>query len=271
MVPSAEEQKAGPAATGTAEGGDGKASGGPDPVALPGSGAGAAIPLAPGEAPTAAAQGKVSGQGNGAAPAATKAPGQVTASATPAAARTTAAAVAPHVTHTYTAWNGPHCSSSGATYHEYGSSVTPNDGDQWTTHTGGYSLHGCTGRFRSLPMSGTTGDSTNRVVFAFATGQVTSGTCRVSVYVPKDTNIKHVGGNPSYYTVHDGSGSSSSQVGAFSVAQVAHRGQWVSGPTVRITGGHVALVLHDRGKDWNSDGPTDAHHAVDAVGVNCTG
>ncbi|WP_327269917.1 hypothetical protein OG233_24780 [Streptomyces sp. NBC_01218] len=281
VVPSAEERQAGTAA-GRSPGGDRNTSDVPAPGTVPRAdgvepgpgavGAGAAIPAAPGETPAPVSGAEATGSVAEGAGAGTKSPGTVASSA-PAAARTTAAAAlaAPKVTHTYTAWNGPHCSSAGASYHEYGSSVTPNDGDQWTTHTGGYSQHGCTGRFRSLPMSGGTGDGDNRVVFAFATGKVASGTCRVSVYVPKDSNVEHVGGNPSFYTVHNGSSSSSSQVGSFSVAQVSNRGRWVSGPTVRFTGGHLALVLHDRGKDYNSSGPTDAHHAVDAVGVSCSG
>ncbi|MEW2295814.1 hypothetical protein ABZ719_24425 [Streptomyces sp. NPDC006743] len=56
----------------------------------------------------------------------------------------------------------------------------------------------------------------------------------------------------------------------FSVDQVGHRGQWVASPAVQITDGVFAGKLHDRGKDWNSSGATDAHHAVDAVRAECS-
>ncbi|WP_406253455.1 hypothetical protein OH786_33820 [Streptomyces atratus] len=79
-----------------------------------------------------------------------------------------------------------------------------------------------------------------------------------------------MGGAPSYYTVHAGSSSSWGQLASFTIDQVAHHGQWVEAPNVRISGGRPAVVLHDRGKDRNSHGSTDAHHAADAVFVNCS-
>lgn len=118
-------------------------------------------------------------------------------------------------------------------------------------------------------MSGDSGDSGNSAVWTFRTGQVTSGTCTVSVFVPDDHDIRHAGGNPSYYSVHNGTSGSASQLTGFNVTQVSHWGQWVTAPAVRITGGTLSVVLHDRGKDWDGDGANDAHHAVDAVRAQC--
>lgn len=39
---------------------------------------------------------------------------------------------------------------------------------------------------------------------------------------------------------------------------------------MKITAGVFAVKLHDRGKDRNSSGATDAHHAVDAVRAECS-
>jgi hypothetical protein len=36
---------------------------------------------------------------------------------------------------------------------------------------------------------------------------------------------------------------------------------------VKISEGKLAVVLHDRGKDWDVNGSTGAHHAVDTVSV----
>lgn len=119
-------------------------------------------------------------------------------------------------------------------------------------------------------MSGDGSDAGNYATWSFSTGSVTSGTCRISVHVPASSDIRHVGGSPSYYTVHAGSSSSGARLASFTIDQVNHQGQWVAAPNVKINGGRVAVVLHDRGKDWNSHGSTDAHHAADAVYVSCS-
>ncbi|MER6104890.1 hypothetical protein ABT115_21835 [Streptomyces sp. NPDC001832] len=174
------------------------------------------------------------------------------------------------VVQQFSAYAGPHCSGSGVSYSEHGSSKVANDDDLWTTATGGYSSNGCNGRFRSVPMSGDGSDAGNYATWSFNTGSVTSGSCRISVHIPDSGDIRHVGGAPSYYTVHAGSSSSGAQLASFTIDQVAHHGQWVAAPNVKISSGRLAVVLHDRGKDWNSQGSTDAHHAADAVYVNCS-
>lgn len=67
------------------------------------------------------------------------------------------------------------------------------------------------------------------------------------MHIPDSGDIRHVGGAPSYYTVHAGSSSSWGQLASFTIDQVAHHGQWVEAPNVRISGGRPAVVLHDRG------------------------
>ncbi|MFF3787043.1 hypothetical protein [Streptomyces sp. NPDC001933] len=119
-------------------------------------------------------------------------------------------------------------------------------------------------------MSGNGSDAGNYATWSFSAGSVTSGSCRISVHIPNSGDILHVGGAPSYYTVRAGSSSSGAQLASFTIDQVAHHGQWVAAPNVRISGGKLSVVLHDRGKDWNSHGSTDAHHAADAAHVNCS-
>lgn len=86
-------------------------------------------------------------------------------------------------------------------------------------------------------MSGDGSDAGNYATWSFSTGSVTSGTCRISVHVPASSDIRHVGGSPSYYTVHAGSSSSGARLASFTIDQVNHQGQWVAAPNVKINGG----------------------------------
>ncbi|WP_371790886.1 hypothetical protein OG285_11315 [Streptomyces sp. NBC_01471] len=168
----------------------------------------------------------------------------------------------------FSAVGGPHCSSSSVTYAERG--AYSDDQEGWTTHDGAYASGGCTGRYRSMPMSGSSSkDSGNSVIWVFRTGKVTSGSCEVSVYIPDDSVARHVGGQPSYYTVHNGTDGNATQLGRFTITQVSHRGQWVGASTYKITGGLLTVKLHDRGDDWSSSSRDNAHHAVSAVRVEC--
>ncbi|WP_406136922.1 hypothetical protein [Streptomyces sp. NBC_01089] len=169
----------------------------------------------------------------------------------------------------FSAVGGPHCSSSSVTYEERGAYTDDQEG--WTTHDGSYASGGCTGRYRSMPMSGSSSkDSDNSVIWVFHTGKVTSGSCKVSVYIPDDGVVRHVGGQPSYYTVHDGTTGNDTQLGSFRITQVSHRGQWVGASTYKISKGLLTVKLHDRGDDWSSSSRDNAHHAVSSVRVECT-
>jgi hypothetical protein len=167
----------------------------------------------------------------------------------------------------YAATAGSGCTSAGVTVHAYGWYNQGRSG--WQTNTaGGYTGDGCDGKYASMPMSGNANqdDSSNFVLWTFATGQVSSGSCQVQVYIPDDSSITAVGGTSAFYTVADGSG----PVGSFTVDQVAHRGQWMNAGTYPVSGGQLDVQLHSRGVDYSNSGGDNAHLAAAAVQVSCT-
>ncbi|WP_371521990.1 hypothetical protein [Kitasatospora sp. NBC_01300] len=171
---------------------------------------------------------------------------------------------APPPAPSFAAVAGPGCSGGGAQargWYDKGQ-------EGWRNNSGGYSGDGCNGGYYSMPMSGDANkDHDNSVVWTFSTGSVTTGTCKLSVYVPNSGDVKAVGGTSSLYTVQSGSGS-----GSFNVNQVGNRGQWVTVGPFQLNGGKLAVTLHDRGQDWQgSDKNTYAHHAASAIRANCTG
>ncbi|WP_405753700.1 hypothetical protein OHA44_13330 [Streptomyces sp. NBC_00144] len=169
----------------------------------------------------------------------------------------------------YSAIGGMHCSNSSVTYTERGKYTDDQKG--WTTHDGAYASGGCSGWYRSIPMSGDSNDSDNSAVWNFRTGDVKSGSCKVSVYIPNDSNVGHVGGQPTYYTVHDGTSTAgSTQLGHFTITQVSHRGEWIAAPSYKINSGVLSVKLHDRGDDWSSSSRENAHNASSAIRVECT-
>ncbi|WP_406153838.1 hypothetical protein OG217_13330 [Streptomyces sp. NBC_01023] len=169
----------------------------------------------------------------------------------------------------YSAIGGMHCSNSSVTYTEHGKYTDDQKG--WTTHNGSYASGGCEGWYRSIPMSGDSSDSDNSAVWNFRTGDVKSGSCKVSVYIPNDSNVGHVGGQPTYYTVHDGTSTAGdTQLGHFEITQVSHRGEWIAAPSYQINSGVLSVKLHDRGDDWSSSSRANAHNASAAIKVECT-
>ncbi|MFF8409194.1 hypothetical protein [Streptomyces omiyaensis] len=177
---------------------------------------------------------------------------------------------APPAKAQYSAVAGPGCAGSGATFTYSGWYTDGKEG--WQRYdTGGYGSSGCNGDFYSLPMSGHSGsDAGNALRWTFRTGDVTSGTCQVSVHVPNHSDIKAVGGKPSYYTVHAGATGNDPILKSFTVDQVSRRGQWISAGSVNVTRGLLTVKLHDRGLDWSGSKRTYAHHAGDAARVQCT-
>jgi hypothetical protein len=166
---------------------------------------------------------------------------------------------------TYDAVSGPRCDGTGTDFHHYN---WYGDGDiGWHDHTtGGWTGNGCDSVYQSVPMSGNASkDNANAVVWTFSTGAVTHGTCRVSVFIPRDTDVVAVGGDPTYYTVQNQFSRGSGTVGSFSIRQVAHRGQWVNAGSYRVGGGRFAVMLHSRGK-----GSKHAHHAAAPIRATCT-
>ncbi|MFD7453366.1 hypothetical protein [Kitasatospora sp. NPDC059827] len=162
----------------------------------------------------------------------------------------------------YSALAGPGCSGSGTGYRENGHSGGSRD---WVTnHDGGT---GCGGDYTSVPMSGDRNkDDENSVSWTFSTGPVSSGSCRISVYVPNSGDLKAVGGAPAYYTVQNSGGGTA---GSFTVNQPQHRGQWVDVGTFQLGGGRIGVQLHTRGIDWG--GTAGAHLAASTVKADCTG
>ncbi|MEU1284199.1 hypothetical protein ABZ449_08025, partial [Kitasatospora sp. NPDC005856] len=171
---------------------------------------------------------------------------------------------APPAPPSYTGTAGPGCSSAGTGYAEKGRSAGSKD---WVTRSD--DAGGCGGQFTSVPMSGDRNkDDENSVVWTFTTGQVSSGSCRLSVHVPDNGDTKAVGGAPAYYTVQRDGGSGAT-LGSFSVNQPQNLGRWVSAGTYPVSGGRIAVVLHTRGIDWGST--AGAHLAASTVKADCTG
>lgn len=169
---------------------------------------------------------------------------------------------------TYTAMAGLGCTDKSTGYKEHG---TYTDGDEgWTTHkSGGWTKDGCDGSFVSVPMAGDKGDDGNYVLWTFATDAVKSGSCQVRVQVPKDDDIKHVGGHPTRYSVFGAASATGKALGDFTVDQTKKRGDWADGGTYPISGGHLTVKLHTQGIDFGA-GFEGAHHAASAVAVKCT-
>ncbi|MBT2546455.1 hypothetical protein J7E99_38810 [Streptomyces sp. ISL-44] len=169
----------------------------------------------------------------------------------------------------YAAVAGPGCAGEGAAFSRNGWYTDGKEG--WKSYgTGGYGSSGCNGDFLAMPMSGDGQDAGKSMLWTFRTGAVTTGTCQVSVHVPNNGDIKAVGGKPSYYTVHGAASASGPTLGSFTVNQPSQLGRWVGAGSFRITGGQLAVKLHDRGQDWSGSTKTYAHHAGDAVRVQCT-
>ncbi|MFJ9576394.1 hypothetical protein ACIRQF_08430 [Streptomyces sp. NPDC101191] len=232
-------------------------------------------PLAPGVAGVGAGIGAGVGVGAPAGPT----PTSVARGTTPTAPRentgtprkpATQAPPAPPAKPQYSAVSGPNCAGTGASFTYSGWYTDGKEG--WQKYgSGGYAGGGCNGSFFSLPMSGKAGsDAGNALRWTFRTGAVTSGTCQVSVHIPSSTDIKAVGGKPSYYTVHAGATGNDPILRSFTVDQQSLRGQWVSAGGVRVTGGVLTVKLHDRGLDSSGSRNTYAHHAGDAARVQCT-
>ncbi|MGW6413955.1 hypothetical protein [Streptomyces sp. NPDC055055] len=259
---------------------------GKGPLAKGVAGIGAGVGLGGPVAPTSTSSGAPGG-GQGAVPGgAARTPGPTSAAGggsgsttTPAKPGATAgtpqkpatqAPPAPPAKQEYSAVAGPNCAGTGASFTYSGWYTDGKEG--WQKYgSGGYVGGGCNGGFFSLPMSGKAGsDAGNALRWTFRTGAVASGTCQVSVHVPGNSDIKAVGGKPSYYTVHAGATGNDPILRSFNVDQPSRRGQWVSAGSVRITGGVLTVKLHDRGLDWSGSQQTYAHHAGDAARVQCT-
>ncbi|MFJ2810004.1 hypothetical protein [Kitasatospora sp. NPDC087271] len=155
---------------------------------------------------------------------------------------------------------GPYCGNKSGVYSQKGWFDQGDSG--WRSNSGGYSGDGCNGTYTSVPMSGDGSDDKNSVVWTFTVDKVTS--CTLDVYIPASGDVKKVGGNPTYYTVQSGSGSSD-----FKINQTSNQGRWVGEGTFQYRGS-LSVTLHTRGQDWVGGNKTYAHHAASAMRVTCT-
>ncbi|MFJ5229313.1 hypothetical protein ACIQBJ_05365 [Kitasatospora sp. NPDC088391] len=169
----------------------------------------------------------------------------------------------------FSAVAGTGCTNAGTGYDQNGWYTEGSTG--WTSSsTGGYAGSGCSGKYVSLPMSGNASkDAGKSVLWAFTTNPVPSGTCRISVYIPNNGDVKAVGGKPAYYTVQRYFTTGEGTISAFTIDQTANRGKWVNAGTFPATNGKIAVMLHDRGIDFGS-GAEQAHHAASAVRADCS-
>ncbi|MEV8095078.1 hypothetical protein [Kitasatospora sp. NPDC085879] len=170
---------------------------------------------------------------------------------------------------TFTAVAGTGCTNAGIGYDQNGWYTGGSSG--WTTNTtGGYAGSGCSGKYVSVPMSGSASkDAGKSVLWAFTTNPVPSGHCKISVYIPNNGDVKAVGGKPAYYTVQRYFSTGEGTISAFTIDQTANRGKWVNAGTFPVTNGKIAVMLHDRGIDFGS-GAEQAHHAASAVRADCS-
>ncbi|MBR7826959.1 hypothetical protein KDK95_11645, partial [Actinospica sp. MGRD01-02] len=252
-------------------------------AASPGRGAGnqtssSATGSAPGVQNSANSSSNQIAQGNPVA-AASSAAAASTAGATAAAGAHAAGSGATAAGRTYDAVAGLGCSgSSTATYSDSEGYYT-NGNAGWLRPSDGFAGEGCTGVYDAVPMSGTAGlanyDKTGFALYKWnITGTFTTATCAFSVYVPNDSSIMHVGGNPTYYYFWNQDysfGENMTPSGDFSVPEISDRGKWVTESSFTTTTGYVTLKLVNSGVDYTSSGAADyAHHAASAVRLTCS-
>ncbi|GAA3189859.1 MULTISPECIES: hypothetical protein [Streptomyces] len=138
--------------------------------------------------------------------------------------------------------------------------------------TGGYTGSGCTGRYVSVPMSGssTKYDPGQYVLWKFDHTAKFKGpaTCRLSVYIPDNPKILYVGGHPATYAVYDADRSGGTPAAAFRVDQVSSRGKWVSQGPFKVRSGHVTLRMFNTGVDHTA-ATQYAHDVAGPVQLSC--
>jgi hypothetical protein len=159
--------------------------------------------------------------------------------------------------------SGPKTFTAGPGCGNYTSVGAYRDGQKgWVDHGDGK----CGSTYVSIPMSGDArrDDPSAYGLYTFAA----SGTCEVSVHIPNGT-LQEVGGNPTVYFVFDHNGVGGTPMASFAIKQVDKRGQWVSAGRFKSSG-NLTVQLVSRGQDWNSNGPTYAHHAASAIKADCT-
>lgn len=171
---------------------------------------------------------------------------------------------------------GPGCSTDVSHFYTKDANYAQGTSGWLRSSVGGYAGNGCDGSYVSEPMSGSSSsyDTSEGVLWRFNFGStLPTATCAVSVYIPANSDIRYVGGNPThYYYWHEdyAYGMQNPPTGSFEIAQVSHRGSWVTEPAFKVTTGIVTVKMVNTGIDYTSS-TKDAHHAAADVRLDCTG
>ncbi|WP_181803683.1 helix-turn-helix domain-containing protein [Streptomyces shenzhenensis] len=163
-----------------------------------------------------------------------------------------------------TAWTAtagddcPHDGTRGVTMNQGGA----DGGSGWTLAVGGdWRGDGCRGDYRYTAATGDDLPGHDGFVWWFRPQRLRTGGCSVRLHIPQ-ADTWYAGGRPAYYTVRSGAGGM--VVGAFTIDQVRHHGQWVDAGRFRLTDGQLSVRLSDRGS-------TRDNVAAGALSVRCTG
>jgi hypothetical protein len=175
---------------------------------------------------------------------------------------------------TYTAVAGPNCSDGSTGFLGKDADFTLGIGGWLRSSQGGYSGDGCDGTYYSEPMSGSANsyDKTQGALWHWNFGSMfDSASCRLSIYVPNNSNIQYVGGNPTQYYLFGQDyeyGMNVAPISTFSLTQVGNLGQWLDGGTFGVSSGQVTLKMVNTGIDYTSS-TSHAHDAAAAARLTC--
>jgi translation initiation factor IF-2 len=160
---------------------------------------------------------------------------------------------------------GPGCQNTAtASYQEHGRYEEGKDG--WLGGSGDGPE--CGGDYASVPMSGDAdvADPDISTTWTFDPGP--RRLCTLYVFVPRNTDVSLVGGDPTHYTVFAGPEGNGDKITDFIVDQVNYRGYWIAQREF-TTDGVFTIRLDNRGVDYAGDQPTYAHHAAAPIKASC--
>jgi hypothetical protein len=130
--------------------------------------------------------------------------------------------------------------------------TTGRDLSGWVTATsGGFGsattpAYGCTGRYDSMPLTGTNQHSNSRyLVWWFATSVVSSASCELWIYVPTAANPADTASTAHFAVLP--SKDSWDTIATFSIDESAAVGTWAYAGAFPMTSGQMAVKLTDQG------------------------
>ncbi|MFI7599701.1 hypothetical protein [Actinoplanes sp. NPDC049681] len=119
--------------------------------------------------------------------------------------------------------------------------------DGWYLVTGGgWAGDGCRGHMVAMPMSGSSDDPRNVMLWWFR--MPSREQCGVEVYVPRTGNVRDAAGTPATYHVYGTADGSGSRIGQFTIDQVRDQGRWVSAGKFPARSGRLSVRLTSRGE-----------------------